>query len=133
MLSNGRSQARQIEAVARGFGQGALHSPGNSPNGSGSPQTPTGHSQSHRTATGPAWTHSIGPPKPLDDSRSALREEKEKENGGVKKQGLLAAVRESRRESRANKRREELKRMIRVVPEAEGRSPVQEVREEEWL
>lgn len=50
----------------------------------------------------------------------------------ARKQSLFQGVMDHRRESKANKRREELKRMIRVVPEGDG---VQEQDEEteEWF
>lgn len=58
--------------------------------------------------------HTIRPAKPLDDSRSGMRES---EASGRVRSGLFSNVIEFRRESKAVKRREELKKMIRIVPE----------------
>lgn len=59
----------------------------------------------------------ISSPQPIDASE-AYKEAIQTDNAGVamsKKSGLLRGIRENRRESRANKRRDELKRTIKVV------------------
>ncbi|KAK4941580.1 hypothetical protein LTR28_008862 [Elasticomyces elasticus] len=67
-------------------------------------------------------THKLGPARPLNETREALRADGGTEAAAAAKQGLFALAVEARRESRAVRRREELKRLIRVVPEGEGKA-----------
>jgi len=75
---------------------------------------------------GPVITHVLTPARPLDESKTALLQdeeeaEEEEESGSKGRRGsVFTGMLESWRESKAAKRREELKRMIRVVTPATG-------------
>ncbi|TKA28138.1 hypothetical protein B0A50_04109 [Salinomyces thailandicus] len=74
--------------------------------------------QSPRHRPGLGITHTQTPARPLDESRSSLHEAAESTATG--RQGsILGGLMESWRESKADKRREDLKRMIRVLTPGE--------------
>jgi len=69
----------------------------------------------------PAVTHIVTPARPLNESAAALQEEPDTPPGGLTRRGsIFGGVMESWREGKAQKRRQELKKMIKVVtPELE--------------
>ncbi|KAK4550358.1 hypothetical protein LTR36_003325 [Oleoguttula mirabilis] len=76
----------------------------------------------------PLITHVITPAKPLDDSRAGLTEPESPGSPG-RKNSIFGGLMDSWRESKAEKRREELKKMIKVVaPDASGNGGAEEAR-----
>lgn len=74
--------------------------------------------QSSKHQSGSSVTHVMTPAKPLDDSRAGLTEpESPGRKGSI---NLFGGLMGSWRESKAEKRREELKKMIKVVPTETG-------------
>ena len=64
------------------------------------------------------FTHIVSPARPLDDSRNALREVE----SPTRKSSMFGGMFDGWKESKAEKRREELKKIIKVVPPTAGNS-----------
>lgn len=76
--------------------------------------------KSPTSSTRPRLEHIVLPAKPLDDSKAGLNAEPESPSIG-KRVNIFGNVLDSWRENKANKKREDLKKLIKVVPaDAEG-------------
>lgn len=88
----------------------------------GSPTHQPSHASNNAVHPAALYTHTLLPARPLDERGTGLAEDEAAGAAGRRRGSLFGSLMDFRKEAKAEKRREEIKRTIRVVqtPEAAG-------------